>query len=85
MYCYCVYLFVLVRSDGNELSFFEGDVGNQTMTRADTHDVELRFVLMKRVQHDLKTQRKTSLDKTVCTIDNVPVHTSTVQWASSWN
>lgn len=57
MYYYCVHLFVLVGSDGDELSLFEGDVGNQTMTRADAHDVELRLILMERVQHDLRRER----------------------------
>lgn len=61
VYYYCVYLFVLVGGDGDELSLFEGDVGDQTMTRADAHDVELRFILMERVQHDLRRERETCL------------------------
>lgn len=52
-----LYLFVLVGRDGDELGLFEGNVGNQTMARADAHDVKLRLVLMERVQHDLRTQR----------------------------
>lgn len=52
-----LYLFVLVGRDGDKLGLFEGNVGNQTMARADAHDVKLRLVLMERVQHDLRTQR----------------------------
>ncbi|KAG7215624.1 hypothetical protein INR49_021979 [Caranx melampygus] len=40
----------------DELCLFEGDVGDETMTRADAHDVELRLVLMKGVQHDLQRE-----------------------------
>lgn len=53
------YLFILVGSDSNELSLFEGNIRNQAMTRADTHDMELRFIFVKGVQHDLKKQTKT--------------------------
>lgn len=50
-----LYLFILICCDSNELGLFEGDVGDQTMVRPNTHNVELWFVLMERVQHDLKT------------------------------
>jgi len=52
------HLFVLVGGDGDELRLLEGNVGNQTMARADADDVELRLVLMEGVQHHL--QRKAS-------------------------
>lgn len=48
-----LYLFILVGSDGDELCFFKGNIGNQSMARANTHDVELRFILMERIQHNL--------------------------------
>lgn len=50
-----LYLFILICCDSNELGLFEGDVGDQTMARPNAHNVELWFVLMERVQHDLKT------------------------------
>lgn len=52
------HLFILVGRDSDELSFFEGNVGNQSMARANAHDVELRLVFMERVQHNLGERRQ---------------------------
>lgn len=57
-----LYLFVLVCSNGDKLSFFKGNVGNQTMTRADADDVQLRLIFMERVQHNLEQTQNNSSD-----------------------
>lgn len=66
----CAHLFVLVGCDGDELRLLEGDVGNQAVLRAHTHDVELRLVLVQGVEHDL------SADETGCvTHQDTPLQT----------
>lgn len=52
-YLQCSYLLILVGCYSDELSVCERDVGHHPVASSYTNNVNLRFVLMERIQHDL--------------------------------
>lgn len=70
-----LYLLVLIGRYGDELGFLEGDVGDQTVARTNTHDVELRLILMERVQHDLKSHSRLFDLRSSCLVTCSFLHT----------